>query len=88
MVFYSIKLHQKLKLDCVIEICERVQRVPAFDEELCRPEIPESALIDGQIEPNLINLMVSCWAEEFHERPDFAVIRKVVRSLNKYVFFF
>ncbi|VDN88056.1 unnamed protein product [Brugia pahangi] len=27
--------------------------------------------------------MVSCWAEEFHERPDFAVIRKVVRSLNK-----
>lgn len=77
-----------MKLDCVIEICERVQRVPAFDEELCRPEIPESALIDGQIEPNLINLMVSCWAEEFHERPDFAVIRKVVRSLNKYVFFF
>ncbi|KAK6105631.1 Adenylate and Guanylate cyclase catalytic domain family protein [Brugia pahangi] len=65
------------------EICERVQRVPAFDEELYRPEIPESALIDGQIEPNLINLMVSCWAEEFHERPDFAVIRKVVRSLNK-----
>ncbi|VDN86804.1 unnamed protein product [Brugia pahangi] len=58
------------------EICERVQRVPAFDEELYRPEIPESALIDGQIEPNLINLMVSCWAEEFHERPDFAVIRK------------
>ncbi|EJD74806.1 RGC/RGC protein kinase [Loa loa] len=65
------------------EICERVQRVPASDEELCRPEIPESALIDGQIEPNLINLMLSCWAEEFQDRPDFAVIRKVVRSLNK-----
>ncbi|CAG9538623.1 unnamed protein product [Cercopithifilaria johnstoni] len=65
------------------EIYERVQRVPAFDEELCRPEIPESALVDGQIEPNLINLMISCWAEESQERPDFAVIRKVVRSLNK-----
>ncbi|VBB33165.1 unnamed protein product, partial [Acanthocheilonema viteae] len=65
------------------EICERVRRVPAIYEELCRPEIPESALIDGQIEPNLINLMISCWAEEFQERPDFSVIRKVVRSLNK-----
>lgn len=63
-----------------------MQRVPAFDEELCRPEIPESALIDDGIEPNLINLMVSCWAEEFQERPDFVVIRKVVRSLNKFVF--
>ncbi|VDK64773.1 unnamed protein product [Onchocerca ochengi] len=65
------------------EICERVQKVPAVDEELYRPEVPETALIDGQIEPKLINLMVSCWAEEFQERPDFAVIRKVVRSLNK-----
>ncbi|MCP9264121.1 Guanylate cyclase [Dirofilaria immitis] len=65
------------------EICERVQRIPGIDEELYRPEIPDNALIDGQIEPNLINLMVSCWAEEFQERPDFAVIRKVVRSLNK-----
>lgn len=82
-----MKLHRKLKLNCVIEICERLQRVPACDEELCRPEIPENALIDDQIEPNLINLMVSCWAEEFHERPDFAVIRKVFRSLNKFVIF-
>ncbi|VDM99085.1 unnamed protein product [Thelazia callipaeda] len=65
------------------EICERVKKVPTFEEVLYRPLIPESSSSDGQIEPNLISLMASCWAEECHERPDFAVIRKVVRSLNR-----
>ncbi|KHN79068.1 Atrial natriuretic peptide receptor 1 [Toxocara canis] len=65
------------------EIYDRVRKEPGPDEELYRPQIPESALTDDQIEPHLINLMMGCWAEEAHDRPDFSVIRKVVRSLNK-----
>uniref|UniRef100_A0A914R2H5 Serine-threonine/tyrosine-protein kinase catalytic domain-containing protein n=1 Tax=Parascaris equorum TaxID=6256 RepID=A0A914R2H5_PAREQ len=65
------------------EIYDRVRKEPGPDEELYRPQIPESALSDDAVEPHLINLMMGCWAEEPHDRPDFSVIRKVVRSLNK-----
>lgn len=67
------------------EIYDRVRKEPGPDEELYRPQIPESALSDDPVEPHLINLMMGCWAEEPHDRPDFSVIRKVVRSLNKLV---
>lgn len=70
----------------ISEIYDLVRKVPGFDEELYRPEIFESALNDDQMEPNLINLMINCWAEDPHDRPDFSVIRKVVRSLNKLIF--
>ncbi|MFH4977786.1 hypothetical protein AB6A40_004495 [Gnathostoma spinigerum] len=65
------------------EIYEQVKKIPPLDDDLYRPQIPEDALNDDQVEPNLINLMVQCWAEDPHDRPDFSVIRKVVRSLNK-----
>ncbi|VDK51708.1 unnamed protein product [Anisakis simplex] len=64
-------------------IYDGVRKEPTSEEALYRPQIPESALSVDPVDPNLLKLMRSCWAEDAHDRPDFSVIRKVVRSLNK-----
>ncbi|TKR95254.1 hypothetical protein L596_009447 [Steinernema carpocapsae] len=68
------------------EIVEKVSVVPQFVEDCFRPSIVPHELVEENPEvemPKLIELMESCWFETPTERPDFGMIRRVVRSLNK-----
>lgn len=63
-----------------IEILEKVKAIPGDEDELYRPTVLE---LDPDLDRNLEELMLTCWCEDPHDRPDFAVIRRVVRNLNK-----
>lgn len=57
------------------------------EDDLYRPIVPDFAPVEDSPETvkRLIDLMVSCWSENLHDRPEFSLIRKVVHSLNKSV---
>lgn len=63
--------------------------IPPTEDDLYRPIIPDFSPVEDTPETvkRLIDLMVSCWSENPHDRPEFSLIRKVVHSLNKYRFF-
>uniref|UniRef100_A0AC35FUX4 Guanylate cyclase n=1 Tax=Panagrolaimus sp. PS1159 TaxID=55785 RepID=A0AC35FUX4_9BILA len=67
------------------DILENVKKPPISDEFLYRPVIPEASPVEDHPETvkKLIDLMINCWAENPHDRPEFSVIRKIVHSLNK-----
>lgn len=70
---------------CLPELITEVKRKPLREEDLFRPEVPDYLLNSDQVDDTLISLMCSCWAEEPQDRPSFYMIRRVVRSLNKFV---
>lgn len=43
----------------------------------------DEPILKQVVDQKYIDLMCNCWHEDPHERPDFNLIRKVVRSLNK-----
>uniref|UniRef100_A0A0N5ATB9 Guanylate cyclase n=1 Tax=Syphacia muris TaxID=451379 RepID=A0A0N5ATB9_9BILA len=66
----------------VPEIIERVKRIPPKGGPFVRPEVQE--LVDSSdVDKALITFMEDCWHEDPTHRPDFSIIRKYVRSLNK-----
>ncbi|CAJ0561087.1 unnamed protein product, partial [Mesorhabditis spiculigera] len=65
------------------EILERVMKPPMTDEDVFRPYVAEPLEGEEPYEPTLMDLMMTCWQENPHDRPDFSTIRKVVRSLNR-----
>uniref|UniRef100_A0A915DTZ4 Guanylate cyclase n=1 Tax=Ditylenchus dipsaci TaxID=166011 RepID=A0A915DTZ4_9BILA len=67
------------------EILRNVMVVPKNENDLYRPVIPDEAPVEDHPETvkRLIELMVSSWSENPHDRPEFSLIRKVVHSLNK-----
>jgi len=67
------------------EIIRSVSLEPPSEDELYRPIIPDFSPVEDSPETvkRLIDLMVSCWSEHPHDRPEFSLIRKVVHSLNK-----
>lgn len=58
---------------------------PPNEDLLYRPIIPDFSPVDDTPETvkRLIDLMVGCWSENPHDRPEFSLIRKVVHSLNR-----
>ncbi|KAK0422575.1 hypothetical protein QR680_007644 [Steinernema hermaphroditum] len=66
------------------QIVEKVMIEPQFVEDLYRPSMVPPEAMDEELEmPKLLELMESCWFETPQDRPDFSMIRRVVRSLNK-----
>ena len=58
-----------------VDIIERVKesQVPAF-----RPRVPESRVVNSDI----MQLMLDCWSDTIHERPDFRTINKRFSDMN------
>ncbi|CAB3407869.1 unnamed protein product [Caenorhabditis bovis] len=65
------------------EIIQRVTKQPSSDEELVRPYVPDIIEGDESVNDTLLSLMVACWSEDAHERPEVSHVRKAVRSLNR-----
>lgn len=67
------------------EILDNLKKQPISEDHIYRPAIPEASPVEDHPETvkKLIDLMVNCWAEDPHDRPEFSTIRKIVHSLNK-----
>ncbi|KAI3421126.1 hypothetical protein GPALN_014754 [Globodera pallida] len=67
------------------EILQQLQVITPMDAELYRPVIPDFSPVDDTPETvkKLLDLMMACWGDIPHLRPDFSTIRKVVHTLNK-----
>lgn len=61
-------------------LSEIIERVKLRQEPPFRPSIIDEG---NQTDEAMVQLMTKCWAENPAERPDFASIRKQVRSLNR-----
>ncbi|CAD5206389.1 unnamed protein product [Bursaphelenchus okinawaensis] len=69
------------------EILERVKRKPLCEDDWYRPVTTEDMMEDegnnNDDTRKLVDLMINCWSENPHDRPEFSVIRKIVHTLNK-----
>ncbi|ULU09938.1 hypothetical protein L5515_000445 [Caenorhabditis briggsae] len=65
------------------EIVQRVRKPVSEDQEPLRPWVSETADGDDALNDTLLSLMVACWSEDPHERPEVSSVRKAVRSLNR-----
>jgi atrial natriuretic peptide receptor A len=67
------------------DILKYVTAIPKSEDDWYRPVIPDQSPVDDHPETvkRLIDLMISSWSENPHDRPEFSLIRKVVHSLNK-----
>ena len=90
---------QKVEVLCVyrkaiqLPIAETVARVmrpnTSIDFEPHRPSLAdnlETEIDDPEFVENIKKLMVKCWAENPLDRPDFQGIRKIVHSMNRFMF--
>ncbi|CAI2322869.1 unnamed protein product [Caenorhabditis sp. 36 PRJEB53466] len=67
-----------------IEIIQRVRKpIESDDQDPLRPWISECGDGDDGLNDTLLSLMVTCWSEDPHERPEVSHVRKAVRSLNR-----
>ncbi|CCD73356.1 Receptor-type guanylate cyclase gcy-28 [Caenorhabditis elegans] len=67
------------------EIVQRVRKPVSEDQEPLRPWVSETGEGEGDdaLNDTLLSLMVACWSEDPHERPEVSSVRKAVRSLNR-----
>ncbi|CAI5438927.1 unnamed protein product [Caenorhabditis angaria] len=67
-----------------IDVISRVKKpVESDDEEPLRPWVPDNSEGDDALNDTLLSLMVTCWSEDPHDRPEVSHVRKAVRSLNR-----
>ncbi len=62
-------------------LSEVIKKVEAREDPPFRPDPPK--LIDSEENPAIIDLMKICWSENPSERPDFDIIKKKLRVINK-----
>lgn len=64
---------------------QRVRKPVSEDQEPLRPWVSETGEGEGDdaLNDTLLSLMVACWSEDPHERPEVSSVRKAVRSLNR-----
>ncbi|KAK2146166.1 hypothetical protein NP493_3751g00006 [Ridgeia piscesae] len=56
-----------------------VARVRYGERPPYRPRIPEP----NQLKPEVVDLMLDCWREKPNDRPDFSLIKKQYKDMNK-----
>ncbi|ULU09942.1 hypothetical protein L3Y34_014356 [Caenorhabditis briggsae] len=62
------------------EIVQRVRKPVSEDQEPLRPWVSETADGDDALNDTLLSLMVACWSEDPHERPEVSSVRKAVKN--------